>query len=54
LRAGDFLDLAYKHQLDGVNLFNETGSPTMDEFMIDAAVGMHAAFKTLVRKLSCS
>jgi uncharacterized protein DUF4268 len=40
-----------KTEVGGVNVFNKEDWPTMDEFLIDATVRMHAAFKEIVPRL---
>jgi hypothetical protein len=40
-----------KHQLDGVNVFNEDDWPKMIAFLIDGAIRMHKAFKEPVQNL---
>ena len=40
-----------KHQIEGVNLYNEGDWPKMIDFLIDAATRMHKAFKDAVQKL---
>ena len=50
-RMEDRVTSRIKYQLDGVNVSNEADWPKMHDFMTDAAVRMHAAFKVPVRSL---
>jgi hypothetical protein len=40
-----------QYQLDGVNITNENDWPKMKDFLVNAAIKMHKAFKDPVQKL---
>lgn len=50
-RMEDRVTSRIKYQLDGVDVFNEDDWTKMNDFMIDAALRMHKAFKTPVQQL---
>ncbi|MBI3896203.1 MAG: DUF4268 domain-containing protein [Acidobacteria bacterium] len=48
-RMEDRVTSRIKYQKDGVNIFNQEDWPKMNEFMIDAAIRMHKAFREPVQ-----
>lgn len=51
-RMDDNVTCRIKYELSGVNYFEETDWPKMNEFLIDASVRMENAFKEPIRKLN--
>lgn len=50
-RMEDRVTSRIKFQLDGVDIFNQSDWPKMNEFMIETTIKMHQAFKGPVQKL---
>lgn len=50
-RMEDRVTSRIKYELRGVSIFNKADWPRMNEFLIDAAIRMHSAFKEVVHKV---